>query len=418
MAARLANTYANAYIDFSRKKAVDNLLAASQQVQAKLDDLQRQINDLDAQLALPAPSAKDDVKTRRDQLIQQQGAFKQRLDQIQVDANLSTGSAQLVTPASTPTSPIKPKPLRTGVLALVAGLMLGLGLAFLRERLDDSIKTKEDLEQAARALPVLAVVPMVRSWKGKAEARTISVSDPSSSVAEAYRTLRASIQFMGIDRPVRTIQVTSASAKEGKSTTVANLGVALARTGQSVVVMCADLRRPRIHEFFGLSNKVGLTSVLLGEVGLEAALQQVPEVDRLRVLASGPLPPNPSELLQSRRAAEAIANLAENNIVLIDTPPTLPVSDALVVSKRVDATLVVCSAGGTNRKDLARAVQLLEQVEAPLIGTVLNGAKGEGTYGYAYGYYRPYATYSSANGDGNGAGRSSKKTKQGEKARD
>ncbi|MCA1844272.1 MAG: CpsD/CapB family tyrosine-protein kinase, partial [Actinobacteria bacterium] len=165
--------------------------------------------------------------------------------------------------------------------------------------------------------------------------------------------------------------------------------VALSSAGDRVVLVCCDLRRPRIHEFFGLSNKAGFTSVLLGELPLPVAIQAVPGHDRLTLLASGPLPPNPSELLSSRRTAEVLAALQDHaDFVLIDSTPVLPVTDALVLSGRVDATLLVCAAEHTTGKDFARAVELLRQVDAPLVGTVFNGVAQESTYGYANRYYR------------------------------
>jgi non-specific protein-tyrosine kinase len=170
-----------------------------------------------------------------------------------------------------------------------------------------------------------------------------------------------------------------------------------------VVIICSDLRRPRIHEFFGLSNEVGLTSVLLGEASISTALQPVEGVDRLSVLASGPLPPNPSELLQTRRNAEVLAGLqADGHFLLIDSPPVLPVTDALVLSKRVDATLLVCASGSTGRKELSRAVEVLRQVDAPLIGAVLNGVTHESSYGYSYQYTSYEGTPSGLRINGNG----------------
>ena len=373
-AAAVANAYARAYIDFRRTQAVDDVLAAAQQIQAKVNDLQKQVD------ALPAGSQKD-------ALVDQQALFKQRLDQLQVDAALKTGGAQLVTQASTSASPVKPKPVRNGVLALILGLVIGTGLAFLVEYLDDSLKTKEDLRRVAPDVPVVGLIPAVASWKSTDEPRVVSLAEPKAAASEAYRTVRTSIQFLALDRPIRTLQVTSPSAQEGKTTTLSNLAVALARAGQRVVVVCCDLRRPRVHEFFGLDNTVGFTSVLLGKVPVRSALQPVPAQSRLSLLSSGPLPPNPSELLSSNRAVEVLTSLqAEADIVLVDSPPVLPVTDALVLSGRVDATLLVCVAGATTRKDAARAVELLQQIDAPLVGTVLNGVTGEGAYGYDYGY--------------------------------
>lgn len=373
-AALLANAYVRSYIEFRRKQTVDDLLAAGGQIRTKIDDLQREIDTASG--------------TTQENLIQQQALFREKLDELDVAGSLQTGGAQLVEPATTPTTPVKPRPLRTAALALALGLMLGVGVAFLLDYLDDSVKAKEDLERAIPGVAVVGLIPSVSSWKDKERPQVVSVTEPTSPTAEAYRTLRTAVQFMGLDRPVRSVQLTSPSAQEGKTTTLANLGVALAKAGNRVVLVCCDLRRPRIHEFFGLSNAIGFTSVLLGEVPLSGALQDVPGVDRLQVLASGPLPPNPSELLSSRRALEVLGPLqAEGKIVLVDSPPVLPVTDSLVLSRHVDATLLVCAAGRTSRKEAARAVELLEQVDAPLAGAVLNGVSAEGSYGYTYEYY-------------------------------
>ncbi len=182
--------------------------------------------------------------------------------------------------------------------------------------------------------------------------------------------------------------MTSPNASEGKTTTLANLAVALSQAGQTVAILSCDLRRPRIHEYFGLSNAVGFTSVLLGETPLSAALQRVPNLPRLLLLASGGLPPNPSELLSSRRTAEVFAALREKvNIVLVDSPPVLPVTDAAVLSARVDGTLMVAMAGQTNSKDVVRALETLRNVDTTVVGAVLNGATAESGYGYGAGYY-------------------------------
>ena len=236
---------------------------------------------------------------------------------------------------------------------------------------------------------MIGLIPQIPDWKAKERSRIVSLSDPTSPAAEAYRILRTSIQFLGIERQTRVIQVTSASAQEGKTTTLSNLAVAFASSGLRTVVVCCDLRRPRLHQFFDLDNAVGFTSVLLGNVALSKALQPVPGQDRLLVLASGPLPPNPAELLSSSRAAELLRNLAaQADIVLVDCPPVLPVTDSIVLSQRVDATVLVVSARTTSRKAAHRAAEMLHQVNAPLIGAVLNGVTEQSGYGgYASRYY-------------------------------
>jgi tyrosine-protein kinase len=369
-AAEVANAYANAYIEFRRKQAVDDLLKGAEQIQTKVRDLQRQIDPLP-----PGPE--------KDALISQQSLFRQRLDQLQVDAALMTGGVEMVTPAAVPASPFKPKPLRAGLMAAGLGLFFGAIVAFVVEYLDDSVKDKDEVERLVPGLSVIGLIPAVVEWTAEDEPKVISIDEPRSPAAEAYRTVRTSIQFLALESRIRTLEVTSAGPREGKTTTIANLGVALARAGQRVVVVCGDLRRPRLHEFFGLDNSTGLTSVLLG-----VALQPAPNQARLSVLASGPLPPDPSELLSSHRTVEVLTSLqTEADIVLIDAPPVLPVTDALVLSGRVDATLVVCLAGATTRKDVTRTMELLNQVDAPVVGAVLNGVTGRAGYGHYDGYY-------------------------------
>ncbi|MDQ4144935.1 MAG: polysaccharide biosynthesis tyrosine autokinase [Actinomycetota bacterium] len=413
-AATIANTYAEAYTDFRRQQAIDNLLTAGREIQSKIDALQKEIDELAARLAEipsctganPPPSCaeREALQRDRDAKISQISPFRQKLDQLQVDVSLKDGGSRLVSPATVPTEPIRPRPVRNGLLALGIGLVLGVALAFLFEHLDDSIKTKEDLERQVPDVDVLAIIPMVVGWK-KGETLVVSRSEPSSPAAEAYRTLRTSLQFISVNRTVRTLQVTSPAASEGKSSTTANLAVAMARAGKQVIAVSCDLRRPRLHQFFGVSNTVGFTSVLLGEVSLGAAIQEAPNEPRLRVLASGPLPPNPSELLSSARAAELLSVLREHvDIVLIDCPPVLPVTDATVLADRVDATLLVVTAGSTTRKQVSRTVEILRQVNAPLIGAVLNGVSTEAAYGYAEYYYR----YEPAPANGNGSRRGSK----------
>ena len=387
-AARIANAYAEAYIAFKRTTAVESLLAAGREIEAKLADLQAQVAAYEARIAAAGVTdAAEQLRAERNSLIQQQALFNQKLDQLQVEASLRSGGASLVTPATATDDPVSPQPLRNGVLAAMLGVLLGVGLAFLREQLDDTIKGKDDLERFVPHLPILAMIPVQAGWRDSAEAQLVTVTSPNSSAAEAYRTLRTSIHFRSLDSPLRSIQVTSASAQEGKTTTLSNLAVSLSTAGQRVAVVCCYLRRPRVHEFFGLSNEVGFTSAILGDVPLQDALQEVPGIDRLILLASGPPPPNPSELLGGHHTADVLNALeASVDVVLIDSPPVLPVTDSAVLAGRVDGTILVVSAGQTTKRHVTRAVEILGHVEAPLLGIVLNGVAPDAAYGYGYGY--------------------------------
>lgn len=421
-AAAIANAYAETYIEYRRERVVENLATATRELQAKLDEIDKQIAEADERAAaLPPRPDRIPVQTPEQQALRnQRAAFKEKLDEIDVESATPNGGALLATRASAPTSPVLPQTTRNAGLGLLAGAVLGIALAFVAEQLDDSIKTRDDVERVDPDLPVLGVIPRVPGWRSAAEARLVTQADPKSVTSEAYRALRTSIRFFGVDRTLRTIQITSPSAGEGKTTTTANLAVTLSQTGQRVVIVSCDLRRPRAHDFFGLSNRVGLTSVLLGVVPLPAALQRVPGEERLAVLPSGPLPPNPSELLSSARTAELLAALASQfDTVLVDCPPVLPVTDAAVLSGRVDGTLVVVSARSTHRKALRRALEALRQVGAPVIGTVLNGAAPEGGYAYQYGTYQPdrrSRTSAPSNGNGKVASEERKEPTRGEPA--
>lgn len=416
-AAAIANAYVESYIELRRRQAIDELSAASEEIQSKIAGLQGQLDSLNSQVAA-APACVDTrttaeacaqrsnieqtVASRRTALNSQLGLFQQRLDQVQVDSALTTGGAQVVTPAEAPEEPFAPAPIRSAVLGALLGLMVGIGLAFLLEHLDDSINAMDDLQRAVPGVAVLGLIPAVTDWREPREGRLASAVDPSGPAAEAYRMLRTSIQFLGLDRKVRIVQVTSPNAQEGKTTTLANLAVAFSASGLRTVAVDCDLRRPRLHTFFGVPNDIGFTSVLLGSAALSKALQAVPDQERLLILASGPLPPNPSELLSSQRTAELLLNLsAQADIVLIDSPPALPVTDALVLSQRVDSTFVVTMAGTTTRKAFARTIQMLRQVKAPFIGTVLNGLSADERYGgYSYHYYSAAVTTEGSQSNG------------------
>lgn len=390
-AAEIVNTYAAAYIDYRRETTVKDSLKAQAVIQEQVDAKGADLKALDAAVARAPVAQREALKTsqedERADIARQQSLLRSQVDQLQLGAGLNSGEAQLLTAATEPSSPFDPRPVSTAAVSLFLGALLGVGVAFGRELLDDSLRTKEELEQATGGLPVLGMVPIIPGWRKPRRARIVTLRNPSSVAAEAYRSLRTSIQFLGLDAPVRTLQVTSPSASEGKTTTVANLCVALATAGQRVVVVDCDLRRARLHEFFNVDQEVGFTSVLLGEVSLSEALQDAPGVEGLRVLASGKLPPNPSELLSGRRAVEVLAALqAHADIVVIDSPPVLPVSDAIVLAARVNATLLVTHSRRTSRRSATRAVELLRQVDAPLIGTVLNATLTEEAYGYGYGY--------------------------------
>ena len=329
-AATLADAYAVAYVDVRREQAVNELLKASAEVQVAIDGIQAQIDALD----------EDDP--RRPALVNQLSNFNTTLDQLRVDAALRTGGVAIIKSADVPTTPIEPTPTRTAVLAAVVGLLIGLGAAFLLDYLDDKVRSESDLE-ALVDRPVLAVVPV----DPPPDNRPIALSEPSHVAVEAYRGLRTNVQFLGLDRPISVIQLTSSMAGEGKTTTSANLAVVLAQAGHRVALVDADLRRPRVHQVFGVPQTPGFTDLLLGaEAKTVVNHVDVDGGSRLSVYASGAVPSNPSELLSGRRTQKLLAEMgAHYDYVIVDSAPVLPVSDSVALSGAVDGVIVVAQAG-------------------------------------------------------------------------
>ena len=389
-AARAANAYAAAYIAQTREQFVNNQLASEKSVQNQINTLQTQINGVQSQLAQTAAGAvsTSSLQSQLTGLYQQQSALKSQLGQLQLTTAQSSSGAQLVTPAVPSATPSSPKIARDLGIAIVAGLLVGIGFALLRDNMDDRVRGKDQLEQLVPGIPVLGLIPIIDEWRDRKKPYLVAQTHPRSPAAEAYRGLRTSVQFMALENPTKVLQITSPSAGDGKTTTSGNLAWIMAEAGQRVVLVGCDLRRPRIHEFFGLPNDIGFTSVLLGEAELDDALLRVPYQSRLQMLPTGPVPPNPSELLSSAKTREVFKRLSDYaDIVIVDSAPVLPVTDAAVLSTHSDAILLVVSAGIVRRRDVLRSVEMLNQINAPIVGTVLNRAPETDSYAYYhYGY--------------------------------
>lgn len=298
-----------------------------------------------------------------------------------------------------PDGAFSPRPARNGALAVVLGLLVGIGLAVLRETLDNTVKHPDDIREVIGAATLGVITFDVNATK-----RPLIVQDsPQSPRAEAFRQLRTNLQFIEVDAPLRSLTITSSLPEEGKSTTACNLALTLAQAGFRTVLIEGDLRRPRIADYLGVEGAVGLTSVLIGRVGLADALQPFGD-GTLQVLASGPLPPNPSELLASGGMRDLIARLeAEFDMVIIDAPPLLPVTDAAVLGTMTSGAVLGVRYGFTRREQFRRAAEALHAVDAKILGAVLNMVPRRGpdalySYGNAgYGSYgdKSYGTEAS-----------------------
>jgi capsular exopolysaccharide synthesis family protein len=310
--------------------------------------------------------------------------FPHLVDSIEAPANggASPIKVSVVQAAQLPTAPTSPKPKLNLALGLLIGLAVGVGAAVARETLDASVKGPEH----AAELTETPVIGAITFDTDATKHPLVMVASPNSPRAEAFRQLRTNLQFVDIEHPLRSVVITSSVSEEGKSTTTCNLAIALAEAGLSVVLVEADLRRPRVADYMGLEGAVGLTSVLLGRVDLDAALQAW-GTGGLHVLASGPLPPNPSELLGSAGMQQLLHELEDRaDIVLIDAPPLLPVTDAAVLGTITSGVVLLIRSNKTRREQVTRAMAILRGVSATPLGTILNMVPTRGPDAYAYGY--------------------------------
>jgi capsular exopolysaccharide synthesis family protein len=387
--AKLVNVYAQAFIDYRQSQKISVLTSAANELSTRIADLDAQIaqlnaqvDDLDAKISFAPepersvfsaqrPDLVESVARQTAPLLSQASFYRTQLGQNQTDQALLTDNVTVVDHATPPTSAVSPNPVRNGIGGLALGLLLGAAIAALLERLDDRVRDHATLERAVRGTPVLSAIPPAGRGSG-----LVTIKDPTSAAAEAFRQLRTAIRFASIESPASVIAVASATEGEGVSEVVANLGVVVAQSGLRVAVVSGDLRKPSLHTLFGLDQSPGLTSVLLEDTPLAEALRSVPGVPGLDLLASGALPPNPSELLDSMRVGAVFKSLADAyDLVLLDTPPLLDVTDALIVGRCADAVAVVARVGRVDRSKVVRALDRLTQANLPVMGIVANGVE-------------------------------------------
>jgi len=336
----------------------------------------------------------------------------EKLEETKISEAGQKETVRVVDNAIEPEEPISPKKRLNLLLGALIGLGLGIGLTFLLEFFDDSIKNPEILERMG--FPILGIIPEISSREaisrrfstnggGEREtvedetvaSRLVTHLDPKSPVSEAYRTLRTNIQFQKLKNKESTLMVTSSAPKEGKSTTIANLAITMAQMGSKTLLVDTDLRRPVIHSVFNLGKDRGITNFLLGKMSFSEIVKPT-MVDNLSVVTSGPLPPNPSELLASEEMDEFIEQARSHfDVVLFDSPPVIAVTDAAILSTKVDGLILVVKAHQTQKTAIARAKNLLDNVKAHVVGCLLNSVNVERAYGsyYHYYYYHYYSYY-------------------------
>lgn len=384
--ADVANVLPQVFIDKDREQQLGQVSRYRDTLQTELDatlaDLTRATDEL-------AKATDSTEKTRLEASVAQYRTTYSSLlanaQQARLAEAQATNNIVVAEPAAVPEVPVRPRTLTNTLLAAVIGALLAIGAAFLIEYLDDTVKTADDVNRVT-GLSTLGAIARLKETNGTRQ--LIAWLKTKAPESEAYRTLRTNIQFSSVDKPVKTLLVTSSSPGEGKSTTAANLAVVLAQTGQKVIVVDTDLRRPVLHKVFGAPNNTGLTTALLGDPAQVGAHLQPTEIENLSVLTSGPIPPNPSELLGSHRMkalVEALSGLAD--IVIFDSPPVLAVTDAAVLARQIDGVLLVADAGSTKEHALATATAELDKTGGNVLGVALNRLDARRGYNYYYYYY-------------------------------
>lgn len=316
-----------------------------------------------------------------------------RFKETSITEDMRTGNIRVVDKAEVPKNPVKPRKKLNIILAIIVGLVMGIGMAFFFEYLDNTIKIPDDIESHLN-IPYLGSVPAITiDSDGKPDSETkaelVTLHSPQSMASEAYRGIRTSVLFSSVESIPKAILISSSGPKEGKTITATNLAIAMAQSGSKVIILDCDLRKPKIHEVFGISRDQGVTNLLVGNSDIKEAIFHT-EIRKLDVIPCGPIPPNPSELLGSKRMLSFLKILRKTYArIIIDSAPITVFTDGVVLSKHVDGVVLVVRANDTAREIAQDGVSHLQNVGAHILGAILNGVDMD-RYGYYYNQYYHY----------------------------
>ncbi|GAP20734.1 polysaccharide biosynthesis tyrosine autokinase [Leptolinea tardivitalis] len=388
--ARIANAIVEAFSTQIQEIQTQRFAQSKTTLETQLADTEKQISTYTAQVDLASSS---DEKERLEAKVAQYRTIYANLltsyEQLRLSEAQAVSSVVQVEPAVANPIPVKPNIILNTLLAAFIGILLTSGILVARETINDTIKTPEDITRRFN-LPILGVI----NHQPPKSNILVTIKEPRSLIAETYRTLRTNVSYASIDKPIRTLLITSPEPGDGKTTTICNLGVVLAQNGKKVVIADCDLRRPRVHTYFGLPNRQGMSTLFAHNDIVPGVLKSTP-VEGLTVITSGSLPPNPSELMGSQKIKTIFSTLLETaDIILIDTPPTLTVTDAATLAPSLDGMILVVRPGITRTNALKQTLEQLRQVNARVLGIVLNDVPTKGNpYGYHYNYYHNYSAY-------------------------
>jgi len=360
---------------------------------AQMAELDRQIADVDNQIKqVTLPAEKDKLEEKAAQYNTIYGNLLQSYEQVRVSEAQSVSSIVQVEAAAPELNPVRPKTLNNTAMAAILGGLLVVAVLFMREAFDDTIRSTEPLAKDFN----LTVLGSIFRHSTKLDEDLITLKQPRSPVSEAYRSIRTSINYASVDKPLQIFMVTSTDPGEGKTTTLGNLAIVFAQTNKKVLVVDCDLRKPRVHTAFDCENSVGLSNLLTQEddIPLEEVLQSF-ALDNLKVLTSGPILPNPSEWLGSNKMKKLLKKMTDfADIVILDTPPTMVVTDASVLAPQTDGVVLVVRSGQTHRDALKNTISQMRAANARILGVVLNDVDAsQSAYAYRYGNKGKYAAY-------------------------
>jgi succinoglycan biosynthesis transport protein ExoP len=374
-AATLAQAYAEEYVAFRVREATGTISAAEAPLESQISELRQRIDQLNLRIAnSPSPVARRNLGTELNELLGQLATLQQRLLVVRSSLDVAKDSATIVSLAQVPTAASGPDKARTLLIGFLVGLVLAVGVALLRERLDDRIKSAEELERAT-GIRLLGSVPRVTAWSDTGEARLELRADPESEVSESYRMIAANLLALASRELVTTLVVTSAVDGEGKTTTASNLAVSLAEQGKKVVVVSADLRHPRLHEFFGIENDLGFADLQRDSLPV-SKVEQDTDIPNLRVIGSGRTDHQVRPQFESDRLSHVVSSIlgADAQFVVMDAPALLEAAESSVLARGVDGVILVAD-GRSTLPTLARAVSQLRQADVRIIGAVYNNVQ-------------------------------------------